>query len=138
MNTNAQTQATPPTTTTAQRVSVVFLQHAAQMISDRDATIAEVRSDWRAALGYNARLEARAERLYSDNLRLQRELLRLDVVASQGGVLNTGLTQLMLQIITENPTLRDQYRNTFFQLVAGFTPEDPIDLTTDEELDDDL
>jgi len=116
----------------------ILLQNWARMVRESNARTETVTANLRVAERQVELLDNRATRLYEDNLDMQRMLNNFAESDAQKDLLIMRLTDLVIAMVRENPDLRDEYRNEFFAAIAGFTPENPIDLTANEELDDDL
>jgi len=127
-----------PVNTTNSSVQVVLLQHWASMVSELRQQLAASRLDFADAIRINTTLEDRNHDLYMDNLDLHNQLNELVVQSVESEALIVRLTDLIINMVRENPTLRESYRSEFFAAIAGFSAETAIDLTADEEIDADL
>jgi len=122
----------------ASLVYPILLQNWANMVADARARTATVQADLTVAERQVEILDARATRLYQDNIELSAMLNDFTEADAQKDQLIMRLTDLVISMVRENPNLRAEYRDEFFAAIAGFTPENPIDLTAEEELDEDL
>lgn len=118
----------------------VLLQHWASMVRESNRRMEELRANYAAALIQVEQLDRRNDSLYNANLDLQSTLNTFVVSDAEKDTLILRLTDLIITMVRENPQLRDEprYRDEYFAAIAGFTPENPIVLETDEELDEDL
>lgn len=121
-------------------VTEVLIQHWAQMVNETQARLDALRDSYGTALYQIQTLENRNRDLYLDNLDLHQTVNELVVSDAEKDLLIMRLTDLIIKMMRENPTLRSntEYRDEYFSAIAGFTPENPIDLTADEEIDEDL
>lgn len=119
-------------------VTEVLIQHWAQMVREAEARLERLRANYATALIQIEQLDNRNDALYDDNLDMQRMLNEFVVSDAEKDALILRLTDLIITMIRENPHLRDEprYRDEYFAAIAGFTPDQPIDLTADEELDE--
>jgi len=126
MNSNAQV---PTNNNPAQGdVSVVLIQHWARMVDAQQLDMATMRRQIRT-------IDARATRLYNENVTLHGMFNESEAELGHHQQLNVRLSLLIARILAENPELAPNYAHLHHALIEG-TQENPIDLTTDEELDD--
>jgi len=111
------------------RVQVVLLQHWAIMVDQQ-------REQLENATRQIQNLEQRASRLYHDATVLHRMLNETWIEARNNEIVNQRLSDLLTRIFRENPDIFFNYEQHVHGMLAGFTPENPIDLTADEELTD--
>jgi len=117
---------------------IPIIQHWATMVDEQQQTIDALRVINDNVIEYNRRLIRRNDQL-ADHLRDLNQQLNVSAAQNiQMEVTGEQLVDIICRIVRENPVLRDQYREEFFLAVAGFTPENPIDLTAMEEIDEDL
>jgi hypothetical protein len=121
-------------------VTEVLIQHWAEMVHQTQARLDGLRNNYAAALIQIEQLDNRNDALYHDNLDMHRTLNEFVVSDHEKDALILRLTDLIITMIRENPHLRDEprYRDEYFAAIAGFTPDQPIDLTADEEIDENL
>jgi len=121
-------------------VTEVLIQHWGEMVRESERRLATLRDNYATALVQIEQLDNRNDALYNDNLDMQRMLNDFVVSDNEKDALILRLTDLIITMVRENPNLRDEprYRDEYFAAIAGFTPDTPIDLTADEELDEDL
>jgi len=121
-------------------VAEVLIQHWGGMVREYQRRLEDVRDNYATALLQIEQLDNRNDALYHDNVDLHATLNEFVVQDAEKDVLIMRLTDLIVTMVRENPHLRDEprYRNEYFAAIAGFTPDTPIDLTADEEIDEDL
>jgi len=112
------------------RVQVVLLQHWATMV-------AEQREQLSTATDQIVRLDARATRLYQDGIVLHGLYNEAVEELHYHGNLNLQMSALITRILAENPELPRVYTDLHLAMIDG-TADRPIDLTADEELDEEL
>lgn len=115
-----------------ERVRWVLVQHWATQVAEQQQQIGQYQRQL-------TEVEARATRLYNDASTihgLYNEALD-DLAASE--TLSVALGRLILRMITENQGLaRASYREEYLAAINAYSERNPIDLTADEELDEDL
>jgi len=111
------------------RVQTILLQHWATMVDEQRATIA-------TAERQIILLDERATRLYRDALQLHGLFNEADAELRYHEQLSQRLSMLITRILSENAELPSIYRDEFNAMLG--TQDHPIDLTTDEELDEEL
>jgi len=99
--------------------------------------VAEQREQLQAATTQIVRLDDRATRLYHDALHLHGLYNEATEELHYHERLNMQLSALITRIIIENPDLPRVYTDLHLAMIEG-TAERPIDLTTEEELDEEL
>jgi len=116
----------------AGRLQTVLIHHWATMVEEQAATI----NDYRTQL---VEIDARADRLYSDNIVLRGLIDESFNETRSHERLALALSALLLKIMRENPeATQERYRDQYLAAINDFNGETPIDLTTEEELDEDL
>lgn len=109
------------------RVQTILLQHWATMVEDQRLQLAE------ATRQVNT-LDDRAARLYQDTITLHGLYNEAHEELHYHEQLSQRLAMLITRILSENAELPGNYRDEFNSLLG--TQDHPIDLTTDEELDE--
>lgn len=136
--TNTTEQMGAPNNRPSADVTVVLIQHWANRVQEVEARITDLRESYAHALRINNTLESRNADLYMDNLDLHRQCTEQVVQLAEQAAMSFRLQDMVINMVRENPELRERYRDEFWASVVGYTPGNPIDLTTDEELDEDL
>lgn len=117
---------------------IPIIQHWATMVDEQRQTIDLLRVENDHVIEYNRRLVRRIDALSGLLTDLNQQLNEAAAQNVQMEVTGEQLVDIICRIVRENPVLREQYREEFFLAVAGFTPENPIDLTAMEEIDEEL
>jgi len=113
------------------RLPTVLLQHWATMVTEQGEQLEQYRTQL-------ATVEARADRAYQDNILLHGLVNQAYQETAAHERLAMQLSALVLRIMRENPgAVREEYRDHYFSAINDFNETNPIDLTTDEELEDD-
>lgn len=112
------------------RVTVALLQHWALMVDEQREQLVTAEQQIR-------RLDDRASRLYRESITLHGLLNESEAELHYFQQTNQRLSLLISRILSENPGLSPNYTHLYHALIEG-TEENPIDLTTDEELDEEL
>jgi len=129
MNSNAQAPPSQNTRSSAD-VTVVLIQHWADMVDRQREDIANANRQIRA-------IDARATRLYNDNLQLHGLFNESEAELHYHQNQNQRFSLLIVRILLENPQLSNHYTQLYHAMIDG-TEENPIDLTTAEELDQEM
>jgi len=111
-------------------VTVVLIQHWARMVDAQRLDMATMRRQIRT-------LDDRASRLYRENITMHGLFNESEAELHYHSQLNQRFSLLIARILSENPELSANYTHLYHALIEG-TEENPIDLTTDEELDEEL
>jgi len=112
------------------RVTVALLQHWALMVNEQREQLATAEQQIR-------RLDDRASRLYRESITLHGLFNESEAELHYFQQTNQRLSLLISRILSENPGLSPNYTHLYQALIEG-TEENPIDLTTDEEIDEEL
>jgi len=110
-------------------VSVILLQNWAQQVNEQRAQLA-------VATEQVIALDARCTRIYNDAVQIHGLFNESEAELHYHRQLNTQLSLLIVQMLNENPEL-GAYTERYHALIEG-TEYNPIDLTTDEEIDEEL
>ena len=129
MNSNQAPQVPAQERANTDRLQVVLIQHWATMVND-------LREELAATQAQLATIEDRAGRMYRQ-YQLARTVQRV-----RGGVAllppdERSSFDLIDQIFRANPQLNENWLREYESIIIG-TEWNPIDLTTDEELDEEL
>ena len=111
-------------------VTVPLIQHWARMVEAQAEELATYRRQIRA-------IDARATRLYNENHTLHGLFNEAEAELHYHRQTNLRLSALLTRIEAENPGLDPIYAQLHVAMIEG-TVENPIDLTTDEELDEEM
>jgi len=130
MNSEQAAQALAQMQSNAGRVSVVLVQHWAAMVND-------LREELEATRAQRHTIEERAGRLYRDLIDVHGLFNESEAELHYFRQTNARLTELIDQIFRENPQLVSDHQREYDAIVIG-TEWNPIDLTADEEIDNDL
>jgi len=105
------------------------------LISQWANMYAECREQYQTAVHLNERLEQRATSLFHQVVEVHQELSEAHREIEVSERMTLDLSRLVLKMLRENPTLVERYRDDYHAAITG--PE-IIDLTADEEMDQDL
>jgi len=113
------------------RVQVILLQNWATMVDELGRSLQRARAQ-------NGHLELRMRRMHRDAI--ERDGLLDEALADLHSqeLTTLGLSELLARIYREHPNLQPIYETRHNDTIAGFSMENPIDLTTEEELDDEF
>lgn len=111
-------------------VTVPLIQHWSTMVDNQRIEIATLHRQLRA-------IDARATRLYNENNTLHGLFNESEAELHWHRQTNLRLSALLTRIEAENPGLNPIYAQLHVAMIEG-TVENPIDLTADEELDEEL
>jgi len=109
------------------QVSAVLLQNWATMVDEQADQLGTARRQLRA-------IDQRATRMYNENVTLHGLFNESEAELHYHQQLNQRLSLLIGRILLENQELPSRYVHEYHSLIDG-TEGNPIDLTTDEELD---
>lgn len=114
------------------QVVEILLQNWAVMVD-------EAREEARSAEQLLASVEARASRLFLDNTILHDTVNRSFEETAQYERLALRMSHLVLRLIRENPEIqRAEYRDEYLDAINAFNAENPIDLTANEVIDEEM
>lgn len=114
------------------RLPEVLLSNWADMVTDAHDQCDEYRRQLRV-------LDERATRLHRDNVVLHGLINEAYAETGAHERLALRLSALVLRIIRENPAVAiEAYRDEYLAAINDFNGQNPIDLTADEELDEDM
>jgi len=116
-------------------VLTVLVQVWSQRLSDQDDTIAELRAQNIELREQNLELFSQNDALFSDMIDITTERNDASVMVLETTAENVQLQDLIIRMVSENPQLREKYRVPFVTAVLG-NAENPIDLTTDDEMEE--
>jgi len=130
-NTPQQNPSADPQALGQSDITSVLIQHWAEMVRESERRYFETRDNYIRALAQIEVLEMRNEAMYQDNLEFHRLTTEMMVADAEKSNRIFRLQELILRMTRENPQLRQNqaYRDDWFAIVAGFTPDHPIDLT---------
>jgi len=128
MNTNEAPQVPEEMQSDAGRVSVVLIQHWATMVNALRDELEVTRAQLRT-------IEDRAGRQYRDIIHIHGLFNESEAELHYHRQVNARLEDLIEQIFVENPQLEETHWRALDAIVIG-TAWNPIDLTTDEEIDE--
>jgi len=111
-------------------VTVPLIQHWARMVEAQAEELATYRRQIRA-------IDARATRLYNENITLHGMFNESEAELHWHQQTNLRMSALLTRIEAENPELDPIYAQLHTAMIEG-TVGNPIDLTADEELDEEL
>lgn len=126
---SANASPTPGSTSDSGRVQTVLLQHWATMVDEQ-------REQLTTATRQIILLDDRATRLYRDSIMLHGLYNEAAEELHYHEQLSQRLSMLITRILSENAQLPTIYRDEFNAMLG--TQDHPIDLTADEELDEEL
>jgi len=113
------------------RLQLVLMQHWAEMITSQ-------REELAVATRQIATLDERATQLYNDNVAQHGMLDQALNEINAHETMSTRMLHVIERIFREDAEIENKYRGVLFSIMAEFSEAVPVDLTTEEELDDDL
>lgn len=115
-----------------ERLPTVLLHHWASMVSEQADQLDEYRQQLRT-------VEARADRVYRDNVILHDTVNTAYADTAAAERLANRMSDLVLRILRENPiALQQEYASEYFAAINEFNELRPIDLTAVEEIDENM
>jgi len=132
VNANANIQRLRERRAQEARLQTTLLTHWAEMVNERGDQIEVLNTQLNA-------VSDRADRLYRDNVILHGLIDEAYADVDSQSRLSLRLSELVMRIIREIPgAAREDYRDEYLAAVNDFNRGEIIDLTADEEMDEEL